>query len=131
MACTGCYALNRPKYLRNLPRIYEILGSMKLTRNKNTAKTENKITFPLLQCWNPMTSVVTIAAQVNGERVLCKISSEILHAVFPKTAKDTMGIVTANRSQIESAARTLIQNNSFNADGFIIINSTDLQPVAH
>jgi hypothetical protein len=99
---------------------------MRFTRNKNKSKAENKITFPLLQCWNPMTNVVTIAAQVNGERVLCKISSKFLHAVFPKSAKDPMDIVTANRSRIENAARKLIQNNSFDKDGYIIIDSADL-----
>ena len=105
------------------------MDSMILTRNKNKAKIENKITFPLLQCWNPMTNVVTIAAQVNGERVLCKISSTNLHAIFPESALDPMEIVSANRSQIENAALRLIQSNSFDPDGFIIINSTDLQIV--
>lgn len=100
--------------------------TMRFTRNKNKAKTGNIISFPLLQCWNPMTNVVTIAAQVNGERVLCKISSKILHAEFPKSAKDPMGIVTANRSRIENAARKLILNNSFDKDGFIIIKGADL-----
>ncbi|MGH8120066.1 MAG: DUF1488 domain-containing protein [Gammaproteobacteria bacterium] len=100
---------------------------MILTRNKNKQKIENSITFPRLQCWNPMTSVVTIAAQVNGKRVLCKISSAILHAIFPESTLDPMQIVSANRSLIENAAMRLIQSNSFDPEGFIIINRTDLQ----
>lgn len=99
---------------------------MRFSRNKNKAKIGNVISFPLLQCWNPLTHFVTIAAQVNGQRVLCKISSKNLHAAFPKSTNDPMGIVKANRSRIEDAARKLILSNSFDKDGFIIIKTADL-----
>ena len=87
----------------------------------------NRIDFPVLQCWNPMTKVATIAAQVNGRRVSCRISSATLQKKFLASADSPpMQAITENRWQIETAARRLIENEAYEEDGSIVIQLKDL-----
>ena len=85
-----------------------------------------KITFPMLQCWNPMTKVATIAAQVDGKRVSCRISYAALQKKFHASADTPMKSITENRPVIEIAARKLIENRIYEEDGSIVIHYKDL-----
>lgn len=73
-----------------------------------------------------MTKVATIAAQVDGKRVSCRISSAALQKKFFASADAPMKAVTENRSQIETAARKLIENKAYEEDGSIVIQFKDL-----
>lgn len=85
-----------------------------------------KITFPMLQCWNPITKVATIAAQVDGKRVSCRISYAALLKKFHASADLPMQAITQNRAVIEIAARKLIENKAYEEDGSIVIQYKDL-----
>ena len=92
-----------------------------------TRKTDDSdISFPLLESWNPMTNVATIAALVGGKRVLCRISIEVLKKKFRASASEPMASVSKNRARIRSAARTLIENKSYEEDGSILIRLGDI-----
>lgn len=80
----------------------------------------------MLECWNPMTKVATIAAQVDGERVLCKISMEILQEKFQASADEPMVAVAQNRSTIQAAARKLLESKAHEQDGYVTIGRADL-----
>jgi len=99
---------------------------MILSTYRNNTLEIGKITFPLLQCWNPMTKVATIAAQVDGKRVSCRISYAALQKKFNTSADLPMKAVTENRAVIEIAARKLIENRVYEADGSIVIQYKDL-----
>lgn len=100
---------------------------MNLTRHRTPPISgETEIVFPLLECWNPMTRIATIAAQVNKKRVLCRISMEILRDRFGATAEAPMEAVVENRSTIEAAARKLIESEAYEEDGSITIRDGDL-----
>lgn len=73
-----------------------------------------------------MTHVATIAAQVNGKRVSCRISSAALQRKFHASALAPMKAVTEYRAQIETAARKLIENGAYEEDGSIVIHYKDL-----
>ena len=87
---------------------------------------DGKISFPKLQCWNPVTRVATIAADVDGKRVSCRISAADLQKKFKAAPDAPMQVITANRVQIENAARALIENKAFEEDGSIMIGYKDL-----
>lgn len=90
------------------------------------AAVKKGISFPALQSWNPMTKFATIAAQVDGRRVLCRVSSQDLRNRFNAAADAPMDAVTRNRSVLEGAARRLIEKGSFEKDGSILIRYEDL-----
>lgn len=96
---------------------------MHLTRHKTSSSGDTDITFPMLECWNPMTKVATIAAQVDQKRVLCRIPMDVLQKKFRATAEEPMLAVAENRSAIQAKARTLIESQSFEEDGSIVIRS--------
>lgn len=73
-----------------------------------------------------MTEVATIAAEVNGKRVLCRISAEVLQQKFPEPGGEPMKMVTRNRSAIRDAARRLIESEAYEEDGSIVIRLTDV-----
>ncbi len=99
---------------------------MYLTRHKTSSSDESDISFPLLECWNPMTKMASIAAQVDQRRVLCKISMEVLQKKFHASADEPMRAVAENRSVLQAKARILIENESFEEDGSIIIRLKDI-----
>jgi hypothetical protein len=99
---------------------------MDLTHCKTPAKSNSEISFPILECWNPMTKVATIAAEINGKRVLCRISMEILQKSFRASADQPMRSVVENRSVIEAAAKNLIENKAYEEDGHIVIQQRDI-----
>lgn len=73
-----------------------------------------------------MTRVATIAADVDGKRVLCRISGEDLEKRFDKSTDKPMQVVTEFRSRIETAARMLIENRQFEEDGSVLVRYRDL-----
>ncbi len=99
---------------------------MYLTRHKTSTSDESEISFPMLECWNPMTKVASIAAQVDQRRVLCKISMEVLQKKFRASADAPMRAVAENRSLIQAKARILIEAEAFEEDGSILLRSKDL-----
>lgn len=74
-----------------------------------------------------MTKVATIAAEVNGKRVLCRISSAVLQKQFGLSGDTAMKAVSNNRAQIETAAIKLIENDAYEQDGSIAIQYKDLK----
>ncbi len=100
---------------------------MNLTHYRTTASDDTEISFPVLECWNPMTRVATIAAQVKGRRVLCRISMEVLQHKFRASAEEPMAAVAENRSELQNAARKLIEHEAFEEDGSIVIRDEDLR----
>jgi hypothetical protein len=87
---------------------------------------DGTISFPNLQCWNPLTEVATIAAQYRGKRVSCRIKIKDLRRKFHYFPDLPMQLVTMFRTEIETAARKLIEKNEFRDDGSILINYKDL-----
>lgn len=73
-----------------------------------------------------MTKVATIAADVDKQRVLCRISAAVLVKKFRASKDEPMQAVTEYRHQIEAAARILIENRDFEEDGSVTINYKDL-----
>lgn len=84
------------------------------------------VTFPLLECWNPLTKVATLAAEVNKNRVLCRISFDVLRKKYRASKDDPMRAVAENRASIRAAAKRLIENKSFEEDGSVVVKAVDL-----
>ncbi len=99
---------------------------MYLTRHKTSTSDETEITFPMLECWNPMTKVASIAAQVDQRRVLCKITMEVLQKKFQASVDEPMRAVVENRAVLQAKARILIEAEAFEEDGSILLRSKDL-----
>ena len=103
---------------------------MNLTGYRTAASDDDKVTFPLLVSWNPMTKVATVAAQVSGRRVLCRISLDVLKKKFRASPDEPMQAVAKNRSVIQAAARELIETKAFEEDGSIVIRQEHLGSAA-
>jgi len=99
---------------------------MYLTRHKTSTSDESEISFPMLECWNPLTKVASIAAQVDQRRVLCKITMEVLQKKFRASADEPMRAVAENRAILQAKARVLIEAEAFEEDGSILLRSKDL-----
>ena len=99
---------------------------MLLTNHRTSASDDSGISFPKLACWNPMTKVATVAAEVNKNRVLCRISLKILRDKFGVSEEDPMQSVAQHRKAIQEAARRLIENEGYEEDGSILIRASDL-----
>lgn len=101
---------------------------MHLTRYQTPAKEgdSEEISFPILECWNPMTKVATIAAEVNKRRVLCRVSLAVLQKRFHTSVDDPMRTVAENRSTLRAAARKLIEKQAFEEDGSIVLRNKDI-----
>ena len=99
---------------------------MNVLIHKRNKPDDGIITFPHLQCWNPVTKVATIAAQVSGRRVSCRVKINDLKKKFHISPEDPMHLVTKFRTEIQIAARKLIENDNYETDGSIMIDYTDL-----
>ncbi|WP_305907389.1 DUF1488 family protein [Methylomarinum sp. Ch1-1] len=99
---------------------------MKLTYPR-TADSKNKgVTFPRLECWNAMTEVATVAAEIDRKRVLCRISLKTLNTKFGASEEEPMRLLARHRTIVEEAARNLIENEHYEADGSVLIRANDL-----
>lgn len=99
---------------------------MIVSSNKSKKSDDETVTFPNLQCWNPMTEIATIAAQYRGRRVSCRVKVSDLKKKFNISPEQPMQLVTDHRMEIETAARKLIEKKKFQGDGSILINYRDL-----
>ena len=99
---------------------------MQLTRNRTSASADTGVSFPRLECWNPMTKVATVAAEVNKKRVLCRISLEILRDKFGASDEEPMRSVGQHRTAIQEAAKKLIENEVYEEDGSVLIRARDI-----
>jgi hypothetical protein len=98
---------------------------MQLSRRRAAADDDNLITFPRLECWNPMTKVATIAAEMNKRRILCRVPLDVLRKKFKASAEAPMDAVAEHRAAIQAAARKLIESRAFEEDGSILIRQRD------
>lgn len=99
---------------------------MNVDIHKRNKTGDGSISFPPLQCWNPVTKVATIAAQFNGGRVSCRVKINDLRKKFHIFPDEPMQSITNYRTEIENAARKMIENNNFEDDGSIMISYKDL-----
>ena len=99
---------------------------MNVVIHKRDKPGDGSISFPPLQCWNPVTKVATIAAEFSGRRVSCRVRIDDLRKKFHIFPDEPMQSVTNHRAEIESAARKMIENKEFEEDGSIMINYEDL-----
>ena len=98
---------------------------MQLSRRRAASDDDNEITFPRLECWNPMTKVATIAAEMNKRRILCRVPLDVLRKKFKASADAPMAAVAEHRAAIQAAARKLIESRAFEEDGSILIRQRD------
>ncbi|ESS71242.1 hypothetical protein MGMO_115c00270 [Methyloglobulus morosus KoM1] len=84
------------------------------------------ISFPRLECWNNMTKMATVVAEVDKKRVLCRISSESLRVKFGASDDKLMQSVVQHRMVIQEAAKRLIERDDFQEDGSVLIQTADL-----
>lgn len=99
---------------------------MYLSRRRITVTDDTVIHFPGYESWNSMTRTATVAADVNKERVLCRVSLHILEDKFGVLNDTPIRCIAHHRAVIQEAARKLIQNESFEDDGSIVIRSCDI-----
>ncbi len=99
---------------------------MNVPIHKTNKTDDGSISFPHLQCWNPVTKTATIAAEVGGTRVSCRIKIDDLRKKFHIFPDEPMQSVTNYRTEIESAVRKLIEKNDFEEDGSIMVGYKDL-----
>jgi len=84
------------------------------------------ISFPRLECWNNMTKMATVIAEVDKKRVLCRISYDSLKTKFGASDDKPMLSVTQHRQEIHNAAKNLIEQDFYEEDGSILIKTSDL-----
>ncbi len=87
---------------------------------------EAGISFPLLECWSPITNNATFAANVNGSRVMCRVETAALSKSDPSLADEPMKALAAHRVAIQATARRLIEKQRFEEDGSILIRKADI-----
>ena len=73
-----------------------------------------------------MTKVATVAGEVNKQRVLCRISLEVLRSKLGASAEEPMKSVAQHRLAIQEAARKLIESVAYEEDGSVLIRACDL-----
>ena len=95
--------------------------------HKKKGPKDGNILFPKLQCWNPETLVATFIAELNGDRINCRIKLSNLKSIFPMESDDPMQSITSYRSELEKIATELIEKNRFEEDGSIKIRYNDLK----
>ncbi len=94
--------------------------------HKQKTAGDGRISFPTLHCWNPETEIITIAAQVSGKRVSCRIAYADIKTKFTNLADTPLETVIKYRTEIEAAARNLIENKKYEKDGSIKVDYVDL-----
>jgi len=99
---------------------------MQLSPHKTSNMGDKGVTFPKLESWHPVSEVATIAAVVNKKRVLCRISLKTLKGKFGASEKAPMDSLAENRDVVQDAARRLIERDSYEEDGSILIGLEDL-----
>lgn len=70
--------------------------------------------------------MVTVVAEVDKTRVLCRISSESLRIKFGALDDKLMLSVIKHRPEIQEAARRLIEQDNYEEDGSVLIKTADI-----
>ncbi len=91
----------------------------------NRSKKQTGITFPQMECWSPMTEMATFAADLNGDRIMCRVETEALTGRWPEHAREPMKALAEHRASIQAVARRLIEEERFEDDGSILIRRSD------
>lgn len=99
---------------------------MKIIDHSHKSSDYEKISFPALQCWNPLEKLITISARVRGKRILCSVSTNDLKKKYHVFENTPLKTLAEHRSEIEHAARRLIESKSYEHDGTIAIRYKDL-----
>ena len=99
---------------------------MLLTNHRTSTTGSTGIVFPKLECWNPVTEVATVAADVDKQRVLCRVSLKVLSDKFGVQDGTPMQSVYLHRAELQDAARRLIETGAYEEDGSIVIRTKDL-----
>jgi len=99
---------------------------MQLSSLRAPASGNTGVSFPGLECWNALTKVATIAAEVNKKRVLCRISLEVLMDKFGALEDEPMLSVAWQRNAIHDAARKLIEREAYEEDDSVLIRACDI-----
>ena len=99
---------------------------MKIIDHPHKSPNKETILFPALQCWNPLEKLITISARVRGKRVLCSVSTNDLKKKYHVFVNTPLKTLAEHRTEIEHAARKLIENESYERDGTIMIRFKDL-----
>lgn len=86
---------------------------------------KGEIRFPRLESWNPLTKTVTVVAQVDQRRVLCRIAFTILKKHFDASADNPTQAIRDNRAAIEAVARRRIEDGGFEKDGHVVLRAQD------
>jgi len=73
-----------------------------------------------------MTKMATVVAEVDKKRVLCRISSDSLEIKFGASDTKFMQSVVQHRTEIQDAAKRLIERDNYQEDGSVLIQATDL-----
>lgn len=73
-----------------------------------------------------MTEMATIAADVDKQRVLCRVSLQILRDKFGPQDEAPMHFVARHRAALQDAARRLIESRCYEEDGSVVIRGKDL-----
>jgi hypothetical protein len=74
--------------------------------------------------------VVTVAADVDKRRVLCRVSLDILRDNFGSSKKTPMQFVAQHRAAIQEVAKVVIENGVFEEDGSVVIRAEDFSSPA-
>ncbi len=91
-----------------------------------TNSSTDPIIFPKLESWNPMQNIATIAIDVDKKRVLCRIHQDVIRLVVEDKTLDPMRILKNKRSIFELKAKSLIEDNLYEADGSIEIRKENI-----
>jgi hypothetical protein len=85
-----------------------------------------KIVFPHVETWDGSNDQATFPANVDGERMLCRISWEALTDHFGgDRGGDPVEPMRANRITIETKAEALIRAGHFEEDGSVLLRTSD------
>lgn len=84
------------------------------------------ITFPPVEAYDFDKDTANFPADVNGKRIVCRISREALEDRFNGIGENILDCFRENRAAIEMKARTLIEKNRLESDGSILILSNDI-----
>lgn len=84
-----------------------------------------KIEFKDSQVWNGLLDVVKFRVEVNGVRLTCAISKEVLEDNYSGMIGQLLDVFLRHRSRIEKKAEALIRASRYEPDGSIFIRSND------
>ena len=87
-----------------------------------------QILFPRDQQLTFDNSGVDFPAIVDGRRVVCKISREALDDHFKADIEGPLHAFLKHRSEIETKAKELLEQQKTQPDGLILINTLDIGP---